>query len=133
MELEEALRTYLLTKTGLTALIGTRIAPDDIADGMAIPCVTYKKISDVKTTTHQGISELEMPSFQFSCYADSKSVARRINNQIRTALTDYRGVMSGLTVQAITLLNEMSSRQNLGDGTGKYFIDSLEFEIAFRR
>lgn len=132
-EIEEALRTYLLTKSALTSLIGTRILPDDISDGAALPAVVYQKISDIKDHTLTGISPLESPMIQFSAYAKTKASARAISNQIKSALSDYSGTLSGITIQYIKLVNEMSTAETSGDGTQKIYVDDLEFEVNFLR
>lgn len=133
MEIEEALIAHLLTKTALTALIGTRIMPDDISGGAALPALTYQKISDVKTHTHQGQSKTESPMIQFTAYATKKSSARAISNQVKAALCDHKGILSGLTVQYITLENELSTSVTLADGTGKAFTEDLEFQVIFNK
>lgn len=132
-EIEEALRTYLLTKTALTALVSTRVFPDDYSDGAALPCVVYQKISDTKDHTLTAQSTLERPTFQFSSYATTKSVARSITNQLKAALCDYVGTLSGIIVQKIELQSETSSLENTGDGTGKVCVEDLEFEVNFLR
>ena len=132
-EIEETLRTYLLTKAALTALVGTRIFPDDVSDGAALPAVVYQKISDIKDHTLTGISPLESPMIQFSAYATTKASARAISNQIKAALSDYSGTMSGITIQYIKLVNEMSTAETSGDRTQKIYVDDLEFEVNFLR
>lgn len=132
MEIDEALRAHLLTKTALTALIGQRIVPD-IIDGVALPCVAYIKVSDPKEHTYGGISKLEGPVFQFGAYAETKSGAKAIAKQIKAALSDYSGTLSGLVVQYIKLLNEMSSAEQSGENTKKLYVEDLEFEINYER
>lgn len=132
-EIEEALRTRLMANTALTALVSARIKPDFIPPGTALPCVVYLKVSDVKDHTHDGQSELEHPVIQFSSYASTKSVARSVSNQIKASLIDFTGTLSGIQVQLIRLLNEMSSAETSGDGTQKIFVEDLEFEVFFVR
>ena len=129
MDVEAALRTYLLTKTALTALISTRIFPDDISDGAALPCVVYLKVSDIPNYTHDGVSKLRSPTIQFSAYAATKSAARAISKQIKTALCDYKGTLSGVNIQYIKLINELSSLETLT--IGKAYVEDLEFEVYY--
>lgn len=129
MEIEEAIRTYLLTKTAIKNLVDTRITPDDI--GAVLPAISYLKVSDVKDHTLTGQSELERPVFQFSTYAESKSTARSITNAIKSALCDFSGYLSGIEIQHIKLLNEMSSKYQTD--AGNFFVEDLEFQINFIR
>lgn len=131
MEIEEAVRTYLLTISGLTSLVGTKILPDELSDGVALPAVLYQKISDVKTHSLTGQSSLERPIFQYSAYASTKSAAIAIKNQLKTALRDYQGTLSGLVIQKIELQNENSSADK--NGTYTAYVEDLEFEISFER
>lgn len=124
MELEEAIRTYLLTQTALTNLVSTRILLNDVSSGFILPAVYYFKVSDVKNHVLEGQLSLENPVYQYSAAAATKSGAVAIRNILKTALNDYHGVLSGITIQHIKLLNEMSSKV---DGT--YFED-LEYEIT---
>lgn len=133
MEIEEALRTYLLTKTALTALVSTRIFPDDISDGAALPCVVYQKISDVKLHTHDGQNKLEKPMMQYTAKAATKASAKAISKQLKLALCDYKGTLSGITIQYVTLDNELSSLEVNADGAGKTYYEDLEFEICYNK
>jgi len=133
VEIEEAMKAYLLTKTGLTALISTRIAPDDISDGLSLPCVVYQKTSDSKDHFLTGQSNLERPVFQFSAYATTKATARAITNQLKTALCDYHGTLSGLVIQKVELQDENASCDITGDGAGKVYVEDLDFQINYER
>lgn len=132
-EIEEALKTRLLANTALTALVSARINADFIPPKTALPCVVFLKVSDVKDHTLTAQSELEHPIIQFSSYASTKSAARSVANQIKASLLDFSGTLSGITVQLIRLLNEMSSAETSGDGTSKIFVEDLEFEVFFLR
>ena len=68
---------------------------------------------------------------QFSAYATTKASARAISNQIKAALSDYSGTMSGITIQYIKLVNEMSTAETSGDGTKKYMLMTLNSRSTF--
>lgn len=131
--------TYLLTVSGLTTLVSNRIYAEEmdvkinnkISD--IFPAVIYSKISDVKSATLTAQMKLERPSFQFSSIALRKSVARAISNQIRNALVDYQGTLSGLVIQKIELQNEDSLKEQSTDGTVQVYTETLEFQINFER
>lgn len=129
MNIDAALRAYLLTKADLTALIGTKIYPDEAPQGTALPYVTYIDVSDIKQHTHDGQLPDEQPIKQYTVYAATKSQSKVIAELIKAALKDQSGVFSGVTVQYITLLNEFSSSERI-DTTTIYFVD-LEYLINF--
>lgn len=132
-EIEEALKTYLLSQTGLTALIARRYFYDVAKQGEILPYVVCLCVSDVKEHTHQGQNSLESPNYQFTAYASTRAGARAVAQQIKTALCDYVGTMSGTVVQYITLQNELPSTETSADGTIKVHTVDLEFQIYYVR
>lgn len=127
--LDEALYTYLTGHTGLKALISTRVYPEEAPQSAALPHVVVQKISDTKDHFLSGICTLERPIYQFSAIATTKAVAKQVAVQLKSALSDYHGTLSGNTVQWASLLNEFSSMEKSPDGTLKIYFEDLEFEI----
>lgn len=129
MEIEEALTAYLLAQTGLTALISRRFYFEELPQDCDLPAVVCMKVSDVKDHFLTGQSKLESPMIQFTAYASTKAGARAVANQLKAALRDYSGTLSGLVIQYIRLENELSSLETSSDGTVKTYIEDLEFEV----
>ena len=130
MDIEEALTTYLLAQTGLTALIDRRFSFGDAPQNQALPYVVCITISDVKDHTLRAQSELEGPVYQLTVYAATRRAARAVARQIKAALQDFTGEMSGVKVQYIQLLNELTSTEEIAD-TRRAHICDLEFEINY--
>ena len=133
MEIEEVLTTYLLAQSGLTALIANRLEPEELPQGSDLPAVTYIKVSDVPDHTLSGQLEVESPFFQFTAFAFTKAGARAVANQLKAALNDYAGTLSGIVIQRIRLENKMSNLEKSPDGTIKVFTEDLEYNITFER
>lgn len=133
MEIEEALSAHLKAHVGLSALVSTRIYWDEAPQGAALPFVVALNISDVKNHSLTGQYALEQPIYQFTAYAETKAAAKQIAAQIKAALQDYSGVMSGVRVQYIQLLNELSTLETGADGTTKTYTTDLEFQVNFER
>lgn len=132
MEIEEALKTYLGTKAGLTALVSTRIYPYERPKSVTdLPMVTYSLVSDVKEHTLTGQFEMESPIYQFTAYGTTLSSAKNVANQLKTALCDYQGTLSGIEVQAVLLMNEFCSLESSEDGRQRVYSIDLEFEVNF--
>lgn len=132
-ELDDALYAYLSTYAGLTALISTRVYPNELPQGTTLPAVVYITISDIKNHTLTGQSKLENPMIQFTAYSLTRATARAVANQIKTALADYHGTLSGLVIQKIELENEMSSIETNSDGTLKVYTNDLEFQVFYEK
>lgn len=131
MEIDEALLAYLLSQSGLTALIDRRLYPDERPQGSDLPAVSYMYVSDVKDHTLTAQQKLESPMIQFTSYASTRAQARAVSNQVKTALADYAGTLSGLEVQYIKLVNELPSTERNADGTVLVRTVDQEYEINF--
>lgn len=132
MEIETAFKNYLLAYAGLTALIGDRFY-DELPQNATYPAVTYLKVSDNKDHLLAGISEVESPFFQFTAHAMTKVAARNVMNQIRAALCDYVGTMSGIVIQHIRLENDIGTLETSPDGIVKVQTESHEYQITFEK
>ena len=135
MDIEAAFTAYLLTQTGLTALIDRRIFPDETPQYVDLSkqtAVAYTHISDEKINTHEGINKTERPNYQFTAYAPPRAEAKTISTQIKAALCDYTGTMGGLTIQYVVLINEIYSTEHPAEGASVSMCD-LEFEINYER
>jgi hypothetical protein len=95
MLIEQALMTYLLAQSGITALVGQRIyfviAPQETAK----PYIVVTKIDAPEVGSHDGPAELASPRFQLSVFAVTYSAAKNISAAIKTALDGYSGTMGG--------------------------------------
>jgi hypothetical protein len=130
-EIDECLYTYLSTYAGLVALVSTRIYPDELPQGCTLPAVVYLLVSDVKDHYLTGQCELERPIYQFTVIAATGAAARAVANQLKAALCDYTGTLSGVTVQKIELQNEMAGLDTTHDGTTRVNTIDLEFEVNY--
>ena len=133
MNLEEALTAYLLSRSALTALIGRRLFYDELPQGTEHPAVVCQAIDNIPINTHDGRSTFESPNYQWTVYAVSRASARTVAEQLKAALCDYSGTMSGLTIQYIRLINDIASTEKSADGTVRLATVDLEFEINYNR
>lgn len=133
MEIEEALTIRLKATSALTALIAQRIFPDEAPQNTVLPYVVYLSVSDVKLHTLTGQYNQESPMIQYTAYAATKSAARAITNQVKIALSDFQGTLSGIYFSCIRLENEMSSLITSTDGTIRVYTSDLEYEVNFSK
>lgn len=143
MTIEDALTAYVLAHPIIAPAIKMpkvkEIDPDeyrfdfDTQTHKGFPAIVAHCISNVPTHTHNGQSKTESPKYQLTAYATTRVGARALAEQIKVAFCDYRGVMSGLTVQYITLINELPDTLTSADGTIKVHTVVLEFEIIYNR
>jgi len=102
--LEEGLRSYLASNSGLTAIINGRVYLMMIPQSMTVPCLTYQRISTARTLSHDtvGASTLAHPRFQFDAWASTYAVSKSITDALRTALNGKTGSI-GTSPNAITI------------------------------
>lgn len=132
-DLEEALTTYLLAQSGLTSLISRKLYPEEMPQGTVLPAVTHIGISDIKLHTLTGQLKIERPVLQYTAYAYTKAEAKAVAEQLKTALSDYQGTLSGVVIQKIELQNEITNMETSSDGTVKVYTKDLEFEITYEK
>lgn len=95
-----ALRTYLLGKTAVTALIGERLFPVILPQGETLPAADMRQVGGTVTNTITGWTGHTQKQVVIDCYSDTEpdqavAVAQAIRD---CGLTGYRGLMgSGAT------------------------------------
>ena len=118
MLIEQALRTYLLTITGLTALISSRLYYVEGPENATEPYVVISKVSAVSTHAHDGNVNANRDRFQLSVFSSSYATAKSIAAAIKgngsmtspTGLDCYTGLMGGVggvTVRGCLYDNEI--------------------------
>lgn len=133
MNIDEAIVAYLKAHTGLKDLVGARIFFEVLPQGTSFPAVVIQKISDIKDHYLTGQCALERPVYQFTAMGLTKASARLVSNQLKSALCDYQGTLSGVIIQKIELQNEISSLEKTSDGILEVYYEDLEFEVNFVR
>jgi hypothetical protein len=90
-EIEQHLRTYLLSFPAVTDVVGTRIRPNHAAqEGDAYPYVIYHRVSNHRWRSTGGDVGVAQPRIQFDCYGDTYAKA----SSARAAIA---GVIAGFT------------------------------------
>lgn len=108
MLLPEALRTYLISKAAVTAIVGAgdaaRIYPDVLPQGATLPAIAYEVISQDSEEHLEGISGLAHSRVRVECYAATRMAADALAELVRLApLQGYRGLMGTLFANGVSL------------------------------
>lgn len=125
MTLEQALKTKLLADAGLTALIGSRLYPDNaIPQNVTTrPALTYRHAgSDPTHYLTGGRSELERDTFEITAHSPNLSDCAAVRDYLRAMLsgTAARGVWGGaggVTVRACLWQDVYQEDQNPADAS----------------
>jgi hypothetical protein len=131
----QALRTYLLTKTGITDLIGTggnaRIYKDKIPQkNTTWPVLTYRTVSTQQEHDLSGACGMARPRIQLDCWHETSVGAEALAEAVRNALDGYTGAMGSATVSVALLEDTQDFYRPNEDGSdnGVHQI-SLDFQI----
>lgn len=87
-QIGEVIFSKLSAHAGLSALVGTRISPQPLAQRPTLPAVTFQKISNAFGSDRgdSGKATIERPRYQFDCYGATYSSAHSVAQQLREAL-----------------------------------------------
>lgn len=124
---EEALFSFLVADTDLTALVGQRIYPLLLPQQPTTPAISYQRISTTPLYALNGNQQLTKVRIQFDIFgatlADAKSVAEALHSR----LDAYRGLMGSVQVGSVFRASEM----DLYDPSVESFRVSTDYLIVF--
>lgn len=86
MSAESTVYDALRTDAGVAALVGTRIYPDAIAEGEALPAIVYSRVATEPTITIDGSIHNERVAMHIECWAMTREAAENIANAAINAL-----------------------------------------------
>ena len=86
VDFEQALRTALVGNAGVSALVGSKVYALTIPQGVALPCITYQRVSGAPQNTLEGHSGAEAVLIQLDCWAVTFSAAKGLAKAVRSAM-----------------------------------------------
>lgn len=132
-DLRPALRAFLLSDSGISGMVGTRIYPLRLPQGDRGPSIVYSRPSEQTDHHMQGPSGLVFVRYQIDAWAKSADDASSLANLIKSRINGYKGPMSDgsstLKVQGIfaeTIREDYDSEAELFRVSRDYFIDYAE-------
>lgn len=124
-------RTYLLTRSTVTALVGERIYPDEAPQSVTAAHVLLSDVSSESYEHLNGCSGLAETRVQVSCRATTRQAANDLREAIRLVMQGRRGTYGACTVRACRVAGRASfyePPQNKTD-VGRY-TRSIDFLIT---
>jgi hypothetical protein len=102
VSIRDDFKTYLLTKTGITDLVGVsgsdRVFPGFLPQGKALPAIVLLTVSDVPDHDMDGANGWTVARIQVDCYAATPGGADALAEQVRLACDGKSGTMGSSTV-----------------------------------
>ena len=99
MTLEEAIHDKLTTTPAVSALVGTRIYPEEAPQDADLPFVVYQEAARQTVMTMSGPVDLDSWRMSLELYADRRSSLRSLSAAIRTAMNGYKGDIGSGTIR----------------------------------
>lgn len=133
-DLNNAIYEYLIADAGVSALVGTRVRPDALDDGEAMPAVLFYRTTGVHelkiTGSLSGIAETRV---SIHCFANTRKQANEVAEAVRLAMVDFAGTRSGVKIRtSVVDTGQMHSIDNPVGGTEVYrYVTSQDFRIFF--
>lgn len=113
--IEQAIYSRTSTYSGLTALgIGANdIYPETIEESAAYPVIRFSLIDDPDVgTTHDDTTRpaIKRGRFQFDVFTEGVDpfLAKQIRDQLELCWSNYKGVVSTVTIRKVTKVNAQS-------------------------
>lgn len=102
---ETAVRTFLLTQSSVTDLVGTRIYPMQLPQNAQLPAIVYRRITTGHEETIDGSKGgLADARVQYDCYAVTHDQAHDVAEALRlSGILDLHGVTNSVDFRGVRL------------------------------
>ncbi|NIO42234.1 MAG: DUF3168 domain-containing protein [Burkholderiales bacterium] len=109
----------LLAASGVTALVDERIHPQSIPQGQVDPSIRYQRIGGQNEQNLVGVAGCKEAILQITAHSMSYNTAKEIAAEVESALDGFsaRQAFAGVTVQSVSLENELELDDIVGDGS----------------
>ena len=125
---------YLMVNDGsVSALVSTRVYPNILLQGAAMPAITYQQISGMRDEVMDSPTGLVESRFQFNYWSDTYSETREIAAAVEDLLDGYSGTVSGVKIEAIHLIDEGDIPQfPAGNDVSKRYGKRHDYTVWFK-
>jgi len=92
-DIRPALRAFLLADAGIAAIVGTRVYPIKIPQGVKVASIVYFRVSGPGDYSMDGPSGLARHRLQLDSWAPTADAATALANLVKDRIDGYSGVM----------------------------------------
>ena len=86
MSLETGLYTALTADSTLSGLVGSRIYPEIMPQGVTYPAVSYQRVSTGRTNLLSGVDDFTEVRVIIDCWDDSYSGVKAVADAVKSAI-----------------------------------------------
>jgi len=127
---------YLTNYAGLTALVSTRIYPQRVPTGKALPTLSYTFDGRTPEYDQSGVDGTQRVTVEFNCNAATLGEAVDISNQIYAAfniqMTEIGPLGNKVYLHSATLLNEFDNFDLFDGSEDGARIVTMTYEIIYK-
>lgn len=99
-----SVRSYLLSKSAITDLIGSRMYPDAMKKSATMPAVIYYVISSTHDHKMSDVAGMIHSRIEFDCYGMTRLEANEVADAIKSCgITGYRGTTQGNFINGVEI------------------------------
>lgn len=110
MSFKNDIRTFLISKSGITDIIGSAPARcyfDKLPQDPTFPALTIKRISNKKSYSQSGDSGLDTARVQITCWGETSEATQSLAEAVNTELSGYKGAAGSTTIGSAFQENEL--------------------------
>jgi hypothetical protein len=129
MTLEEAIRTHLVSRPEIVAVVGDRIAPDVLPQGTPLPALIYEVPAIDHDEHTEGSSGVASATVRIAAWAKGKIAARELAEAVRLAMvTAEHGDVWGAV--RIGFVEAVADDAGIDLETGDRYV-SVDYSVGF--
>jgi len=130
--IEKAIYSILTNDTDVKALVVKRVYPLIVAQGVAMPAITYQQIGGPRYHTTSGPIGMANTLYQINCWAESYDDMKDLSEKTRKALDGYSGTSASVVIDVIQMQDESDMPGLSADTNIKRYGKRLDFRIWFK-
>lgn len=135
-DISAALVTYLLDQSSITDVIGDRIESGSLSQGVAVPAITYRRISTTHTHTIQGAKGgIAFSRIEINSFGATRLQADQLAELIRlSGILNLQRTAIGSVVVAGVVIDSGIRQDEIGPDEGSHerrYVASQDYQFAF--
>lgn len=100
MSIESGIYSFLTGSAAIAVIVGDRVYPMLIEQGVDYPAITYQEISNSPEHSQDGYSGITYTRVQINCWSITAIGARNLREVVRMRMDGYAGAMGTIVVQS---------------------------------
>lgn len=126
----KSVRTYLLTKTEITDLVGQRIEAKRLGQKQTIPAITMRVLTESYDHALDGLGGIVSTRIQFECFANTSETARSVADAvIWSGIDAIKGLYTSLQIRSVMVEDGRREYEDEDTSGGDYQRHVCAFDL----